>query len=90
MHPIEGDNPNIKNCLDSYNEMKGVLESQIKNNYLIKRKDLSNEWTDLLIDVNFQIKFITPGLRKNVQIIGVKKEIVNITQKTSLLFTKLQ
>ncbi|MEK6451234.1 MULTISPECIES: hypothetical protein [unclassified Myroides] len=82
----ESDYPNIKNCLKSFNEMKMILESQLKNKYLTENKQMSEKWVDLLMKLNFTIKFFQSGTSPNVRIDGAYKTVEEIETKSSELF----
>jgi hypothetical protein len=81
----EKDYPNIKNCLDGFNEMKNILEGQLKNKLLFENPELSAKWTELLGDINFNIKFFQPGISNNVVIDGAYKKVEEFEQKSSEL-----
>ena len=82
----EAKNPDISKCIRSFTEMKYVLESQVKNYSLIQRKKLAELWTDLLMDINFNIKFFELGLKKNTVIEGASEMILKVSEKIKILF----
>lgn len=78
--------PSIKNCLKSFNEIKMILESQLKNKLLFDNSQLAEKWTELLMDVNFNIKFFEPGTSPNVIIDGAYDKVKDIETKCFALF----
>ena len=82
----EKDYPNIQKCLDSFNEMKRILEGQLKNKFLFENATLADRWTMLIMDINFNIKFFQPGLLPNVIIDGAYKKVQDFETKSSQLF----
>jgi hypothetical protein len=46
---------------------------------------LSAKWTELLGDINFNIKFFQPGISNNVVIDGAYKKVEEFEQKSSEL-----
>jgi hypothetical protein len=82
----EKDYPNIQKCLGSFNEMKEILEGQLKNKSLFENATLADKWTKFLMDVNFNIKFFQPGTSQNVIIDGAYKKVQDFETKSSELF----
>lgn len=51
----EKDYPNIQKCLNAFNEMKAILEGQLKNKLLFENSALADKWTEFLMEINFNI-----------------------------------
>lgn len=82
----EKDYPNIMNCIEAFGEMKSILESQLKNNSLIENSSLAKKWTELLMDINFNIKFFQKGMSPNITIDGAYDRVKEMeTKSTELL-----
>lgn len=81
----EKDYPNIQKCLESFNEMKTILEGQLKNKLLFENSTLADKWTELLMDINFNIKFFQPGISPNVKIDGAYKKVQEFETRSSEL-----
>ncbi len=81
----EKDYPDIRNCLNSFNEIKAILEGQLKNKFLFENNELSDKWTSLLIDVNFNIKLFRPGTSPNVKIDRAYNKVQELENKSSEL-----
>lgn len=86
LRQTEKNYPNIKNCLKSFNEIKTILESQLKNKLLFDNSQLAEKWTDLLMDINFNIKFFEPGSSPNIIIDGAYDKVKEIETKCFALF----
>ena len=86
LQQTESNNPNIAKCLKAFNEIKAILEAEIKNSSLIKRSKLADLWSSLLVDVNFEIKFFEQGLKPNSIIDKPKEKVIEIEKKCSDLF----
>lgn len=82
----EKDYPNIQRCLDAFAEMKRILEGQLKNKLLFENPELADKWTELLGDVNFNIKFFQPGTSANVIIAGAYKKVQELESRSAELF----
>lgn len=85
----EKDYPNIKNCIDGFKELKSILNRQLENKILFENKELSQEWTELSMNVNFSIKLFQEGLRENLTIAGAHNKVLEIDSKTKKLFKLL-
>ncbi len=86
LRQTEKDYPNIQNCLTAFNEMKNILEGQLKNKLLFENPALADKWTEFLGYVNFNIKFFQPGTSPNVIIDGAYKKVQEFESKSSELF----
>ncbi len=80
------DYPNIQKSLNAFNEMKRILEGQLKNKLLIENQNFAENWTELLGEVNFNIKLFQTGISTNVKIEGAYKTIQELEAKCSELF----
>ena len=83
----ETDYPNIQNCINTFGEMKSILESQLKNKFLFENDSLAEKWTELLMSVNFNIKFFQPGISSNVKIDKAFSIVKEMESKSSELFS---
>ena len=86
LRQTEKNYPNIQRCLDAFAEMKRILEGQLKNKFLFENPELADKWTELLVDVNFNIKFFQPGISRNVIIDGAYEKVKEFESKSSELF----
>lgn len=86
LRQTEKDYPNIQSCIDAFNEMKRILEGQLKNKLLFENPKLADKWTELLGDVNFSIKFFQPGTSPNVKIDGAYAKVQEFENRSSELF----
>lgn len=77
----EHDYPDIRKCLVAFNEMKIILQNQLKNKILFENEKLSSVWTEFLIDLNFNIKLFETGLSPNVKIDGAYDKIKSFDNK---------
>jgi hypothetical protein len=81
---IEG--KSLVKCIKTLNEMKSILEAQMKNGYLAQDSELSDLWIELFAKVNFDIKFLEEGLKVNTTVAGVKDILVELENKTKVIF----
>lgn len=86
LRQTEKDYPNIQNCLVAFNEMKKILEGQLKNKLLFENPAMAEKWTEFLGDINFNIKFFQPGTSPNVIIDGAYKKVQEFENESSELF----
>lgn len=86
LRQTEKDYPNIQKCLDAFNEMKNILEGQLKNKLLFENIEMSDKWIELLGEINFNIKFFQPGTLPNVIIVGANKKVKDFEQKSIEIF----
>ena len=86
LRQTEKDYPNIQKCLTAFNEMKNILEGQLKNRLLFENPVLAEKWTELLRDLNFNIKFFQPGISPNVLIVGAYEKVQKFESRSSELF----
>lgn len=86
LRQTEQDYPNVQRCLDAFAEMKRILEGQLKNKLLFENPKLAEKWTELLGDVNFNIKFFQPGISPNVIIDGAYDKVKEFESKSSEVF----
>lgn len=86
LRQTEKDYPNIQNCIDSFNEMKKILEGQLKNKILFDNSEMTDKWVELLGDINFNIKFFQSGTSPNVIIDGAYNKVKEFEEKTSEIF----
>ena len=86
LRQTEKDYPNIQKCLNAFNEMKNILESQLKNKLLFENSEMSDKWIELLGDINFNIKFFQPGTSPNVIIDDAYRKVQEFEKKSTEIF----
>ncbi|GEM_PF-5849868 len=82
----EQDYPDIRKSVKALNEMKAILDRELKNKLLFEDEKLSGAWTELLIGVNFNIKLFETGLSPNVKIDGAYNIIRSLNNKSKEIF----
>lgn len=77
---------NIEAWLGALKETKAIAESQLKNLALANHDFLSTKWPLFYGRLNFDIKFIEPGLRPNVKILDIDQIIKELETDVAVIY----
>jgi hypothetical protein len=75
--------------IQALNEMKVILESQMKNHFLAQKPELSENWVELYSRIIFYIKFLSEGLKPHNAVAGVNDILIELDNKTSAIHSEV-